>query len=65
MMTTGEIHVAEVVIVFIHLAINPFSAVQFSPNWYLHAPVRPVCAPFRLSELSPELPLKRFQCWSD
>ena len=34
------------------------SSVQFCSGWY-------ICVPSRLSEVSPTLPLKRFQCSSD
>ena len=41
------------------------SSVQFSSRWYLCAQKSPSCAPPHLSEVSPTLPVKRFQCSSD
>ena len=42
--------------------------IQFSSVQFKMVPIRsgrPICAPPRLSEVSPMLPLKQFQCWSD
>ena len=39
-----------------------YGSLQFSSRWYLCARKKPICAPSRLSEISPTSPLKRFQC---
>ena len=40
------------------------SSFQFSSRWYLRSE-KHICAPARLSEVSPTFPLKQFQCSSD
>ena len=59
-------------ITHLHSSSVQFSSVQFKMIYiyiyiyiYITRSGRPICAPPRLSRVSPMLPLKQFQCWSD